>query len=64
MGGWAGGQSGREADLPTRPPAHPPISQTVEFSVLTERTERLGGHPFGEIAYGWHDLGALVTNSP
>ena len=31
---------------------------------IAERTERLGGHPFGEIAYGWHDLGALVTNSP
>jgi ribosomal protein S18 acetylase RimI-like enzyme len=27
---------------------------------IAERTERLGGHPFGEIAYGWHDLGALV----
>ena len=31
---------------------------------IAERTERLGGHPFGEIAYGWHDLGALVATSP
>ena len=41
MGGCADGQSGSEADLPIRPPAHPPISETVEFSVLTGRTERL-----------------------
>ena len=27
---------------------------------VAERTERLGGHPFAEIAFGWHDLGALV----
>ena len=27
---------------------------------IGERTERLGKHPFGEIAYGWHDLTALV----
>jgi ribosomal protein S18 acetylase RimI-like enzyme len=30
---------------------------------VAERTEHLGGHPFAEIAYGWHDLGALVTTS-
>lgn len=28
--------------------------------VIAEKTERLGGHPFNEIAYGWHDLTALV----
>ena len=28
--------------------------------VVAEKTERLGGHPFGEIAYAWHDLTALV----
>lgn len=28
---------------------------------IAERTERLGKHPFAEIAYGWHDLTALVT---
>ena len=27
---------------------------------IAERTERLGGHPFAEVAYGWHDLAALV----
>jgi GNAT superfamily N-acetyltransferase len=27
---------------------------------IAERTERLGKHPFAEIAYGWHDLTALV----
>jgi hypothetical protein len=27
---------------------------------LAERTERLGRHPFGQVAYGWHDLSALV----
>ena len=27
---------------------------------IGERTERLGGHPFGQVAYGWHDLAALV----
>lgn len=26
-----------------------------------EKTESLGGHPFGEIAFGWHDLTALVS---
>ena len=25
-----------------------------------EKTERLGGHPFAEVAYAWHDLTALV----
>ena len=28
---------------------------------IAERTERLGRHPFGEVAYGWHDLGGLVS---
>jgi ribosomal protein S18 acetylase RimI-like enzyme len=28
---------------------------------IAERTERLGRHPFAEIAYGWHDLSALVA---
>jgi len=28
---------------------------------IAERTERLGKHPFAQIAYGWHDLTALVT---
>jgi ribosomal protein S18 acetylase RimI-like enzyme len=27
---------------------------------IAERTERLGRHPFAEVAYGWHDLTALV----
>jgi len=27
---------------------------------IAERTERLGKHPYAEIAYGWHDLAALV----
>jgi ribosomal protein S18 acetylase RimI-like enzyme len=27
---------------------------------VAERTEHLGGHPFAEIAYAWHDLTALV----
>ena len=25
-----------------------------------EKTERLGGHPFNEVAYTWHDLAGLV----
>ena len=25
-----------------------------------EKTERLGGHPFAEVAYAWHDLTGLV----
>ena len=29
---------------------------------IAERTERLGKHPFGEIAYGWHDLTGLVAD--
>src|SRR5260221_10004522 len=29
---------------------------------IGERTERLGSHPFAEIAYGWHDLTRLVAN--
>jgi ribosomal protein S18 acetylase RimI-like enzyme len=29
--------------------------------VVGERSERLGKHDFGEIAYGWHDLTTLVT---
>ena len=29
--------------------------------VVAERTERLGKHEFGEIAYGWHDLTSLVS---
>ena len=28
--------------------------------VVAEKTERLGGHPFGEVAYAWHDVGALL----
>ena len=28
--------------------------------VVAEKTERLGGHPFNEIAYAWHDLTQLV----
>ena len=28
---------------------------------IAERTERLGKHPFAEIAYGWHDLTSLVA---
>jgi ribosomal protein S18 acetylase RimI-like enzyme len=28
---------------------------------IAEKTEQLGGHPFGEIAYAWHDLTALVA---
>ena len=28
---------------------------------IAEKTERLGGHPFGEVAYAWHDLTALVA---
>ena len=28
---------------------------------IADRTEHLGGHPFGQIAYGWHDLAALVA---
>lgn len=27
---------------------------------IGERTERLGKHPFAQVAYGWHDLTALV----
>ena len=27
---------------------------------IAERTETLGKHPYGEIAYGWHDLTSLV----
>lgn len=27
---------------------------------IAARTERLGRHPFAEVAYGWHDLSALV----
>jgi ribosomal protein S18 acetylase RimI-like enzyme len=27
---------------------------------IAERTERLGKHPFAEVAYGWHDLSRLV----
>jgi ribosomal protein S18 acetylase RimI-like enzyme len=27
---------------------------------IAERTERLGKHPYSEVAYGWHDLSALV----
>jgi len=27
---------------------------------VAEKTERLGGHPFAEVAYAWHDLTALV----
>ena len=27
---------------------------------VAERTERLGKHPFAEVAYGWHDLTSLV----
>ena len=27
---------------------------------IGERTEHLGSHPFAQVAYGWHDLGALV----
>jgi ribosomal protein S18 acetylase RimI-like enzyme len=29
--------------------------------VVGERSERLGKHDFGEIAYGWHDLTTLVS---
>jgi ribosomal protein S18 acetylase RimI-like enzyme len=28
---------------------------------IAERTETLGKHPYGEIAYGWHDLTSLVA---
>ena len=28
---------------------------------IAERTEHLGRHPFAQIAYGWHDLAALVA---
>ncbi len=28
---------------------------------VAEKTEQLGGHEFGEIAYAWHDLTALVS---
>jgi hypothetical protein len=28
---------------------------------ISERTERLGKHPFSQIAYGWHDLTLLVS---
>jgi len=31
--------------------------------VIAEKTEQLGGHPFNEIAYGWHDLTALVETA-
>ena len=27
---------------------------------IAERTEKLGKHPFAQVAYGWHDLTALV----
>ncbi|APV49684.1 hypothetical protein BWI17_08325 [Betaproteobacteria bacterium GR16-43] len=27
---------------------------------VAEKTESLGGHPFGEIAYAWHDLTGLI----
>ena len=30
---------------------------------IAERTERLGKHPFAEIAYGWHDLTGLVADN-
>jgi len=29
---------------------------------IAEKTERLGGHPFNEIAYGWHDVSGLVAS--
>ncbi len=29
--------------------------------VVSEKTELLGGHPFHEVAYGWHDLTGLVA---
>ena len=28
---------------------------------IAEKTEHLGGHPFGEIAYAWHDLTGLIS---
>lgn len=29
---------------------------------IAEKTEQLGGHPFNEIAYAWHDVEALVSS--
>jgi GNAT superfamily N-acetyltransferase len=30
---------------------------------VSEKTSSLGGHPFGQVAYAWHDLTALVEGT-
>lgn len=34
--------------------------ESLGGEVVGEKTESLGGHPFAEVAYAWHDLTALV----
>jgi ribosomal protein S18 acetylase RimI-like enzyme len=34
--------------------------ESLGGQVAAEKTERLGGHPFAEVAYCWHDLTKLV----
>jgi ribosomal protein S18 acetylase RimI-like enzyme len=37
--------------------------ETLGGEVVGEKVERLGKHDFTEIAYGWHDLTALVVDA-
>jgi ribosomal protein S18 acetylase RimI-like enzyme len=37
--------------------------ETLGGEALREKMERLGSHDFAEIAYGWHDLSALVLDA-
>ena len=37
--------------------------ETLGGQEIAAKTERLGLHEFAEVAYGWHDLTALVTQS-
>ncbi len=34
--------------------------EAVGGEAVAEKTERLGGHAFGEVAYAWHDLTQLL----
>ncbi|HEY4999263.1 MAG TPA: GNAT family N-acetyltransferase, partial [Usitatibacter sp.] len=37
--------------------------ETLGGEPVREKIERLGQHDFAEIAYGWHDLTALVVGA-
>ena len=51
--------AGRKSEATWR--ARLAASRGIQATWIAERTEHLGGHPFGQIAYGWHDLAALVA---